>query len=70
VSLIVKIIVLWDVTPFNLVVVYQHFGGTSCLQCHGISLHWWSWWWVPWSSGAILPDYVASHPRNLVCRTV
>jgi len=39
--------------PFEiilLVVVYQIFEGTSCLQCHGISLHWWSWWWVPGST--------------------
>lgn len=27
--------VFWNVTPFNLVHVYRHFGGTFCLHLHG-----------------------------------
>jgi hypothetical protein len=31
----VKIMVLWDVTPCNLVGRYQYFGGMCCLHHHG-----------------------------------
>jgi hypothetical protein len=32
---VVKVTAIWDLTPRNLEIIYQRFGGTCCLNIYG-----------------------------------